>query len=133
MRTAIAACTCMGGKLSSEDMMKGPARMGCGLLTCLWQGMEIIRDTMQPHGNIDVAVKWVPIRQGGIVHVIEKTDEVDSNAASRLALRTGRGLPDPREVQAELHFCAVCKLITIFSFTSLFHQLWINPTGRDSI
>lgn len=78
MRTAIAACTRMGGKLSSEDMVKGrSARMGCGLLRCLWQGMEIIRDRMQPHGNIDVAVKWVPIRQGGIVHVIEKTDEVD--------------------------------------------------------
>ena len=73
MRTVTAACTHTQAKLSSEEMMEGGlARMGCGLLVCLWPGMErAIRDRLQPRGNLckaaltleDVPVKWVPIRQ----------------------------------------------------------------------
>lgn len=71
--------------------------MGCRLLVCLWQGMvRAIGDRLLPHGNLckaaltleDVTVKWVPVRQWGIVRVIEQAGEMGRTAASRKALST---------------------------------------------
>lgn len=71
--------------------------MGCRLLVCLRQGMvRAVGDRLLPHGNLckaaltleDVTVKWAPVRQCGIVRIIEQTGQMGRTAASRKALST---------------------------------------------